>query len=116
MVDWEAAYIDDKGVGMSNTGTFVLLIGTAGMILVDDLQGHGKFNEIQFVALGIVGAIILFVGTFVPDLAFAFAALFALSVLLNSPNGIPFVTSTKKRTGETTGSVLTPKTNKGSIS
>ena len=100
---------------MSNTGTFVLLVGAAGMILVDDLQGHGSFNEVQFVALGLVGAIILFVGTFVPDLAFAFAALFALSIVMNSPNGIPFITSTKKATGKATGSVLTPKTSKGTI-
>lgn len=95
---------------MDNTGTFIILVGSAGLLLVDDLRSSGAFNEVQFVALGVVGAILLFVGTFAPELAFAFASLFGLSILLNSPNGIPFVTSTITKQGKTTGSVLVPKT------
>lgn len=92
---------------MNETGTFVVLVGTGAVMLIDDLRSKGKFNEVQFVALGVVGAIILFVGTFVPQLAFAFACLFGLSVLLNSPTGIPLVVGTK-------GSVI-PHSKKGNV-
>ena len=92
---------------MTNGATFVVLSGCAGLLLVDDLSGHGQFNEVQFVALAVAGTVILFVGTFAPGLALAFAGLLGLSILLNSPTGIPFVKN-KSKTVHTT-SVITPK-------
>lgn len=94
--------------------TFIILVGCAGLLLVDDLGGHGHINLVQYIALAVVGAVLLFVGTFAPSLATAFAALFGISILLNSPNGIPII-SNKSSTANTTSVITSPTKSKGTL-
>lgn len=74
----------------------MLLAASAVLIFIDrDRSGKGQDGD-QYIALGIVGGGLLLLGTFWPSGALAFAILFFVSIVLNTPNGIPFVTSGKQ--------------------
>lgn len=74
----------------------VLLAGSAVLIFVQHARNGKAQNGKQFIAIGIVGFMLLFLAEFIPDLAFAFAILFFVGVLLNSPNGVPVISSNQK--------------------
>lgn len=81
-----------SGMGGDYNGEILLLlISTGGIIFIDHARsGQGQPGD-QYAALGITGFILLFLGQFWPEVAFAFALLIMISVVLNSPNGIPFI-------------------------
>lgn len=83
-----------SGMGGDYNGEILLLlISTGGIIFIDHARsGSGQPGD-QYAALGITGFILLFIGQFWPEIAFAFALLILISVILNSPNGIPFMAS-----------------------
>lgn len=74
----------------------VLLAGSAVLIFVQHARSGQAQNGKQYIALGIVGFMLLFLAEFAPDVAFALAILFFIGILLNSPNGIPVVSSASK--------------------
>ena len=81
-----------SGMGGDYNGEILLLlISSAGIIFIDnERSGKGQSGD-QYIALGIAGFVLLFLGQFAPTVAFAFTMLIFISILLNSPNGIPFV-------------------------
>lgn len=83
-----------SGMGGDYNGEILLLlISTGGIIFIDHArQGQPQPGD-QYAALGITGFILLFLGQFWPEVAFAFTLLILISVILNSPNGIPFMAS-----------------------
>jgi hypothetical protein len=87
-----------SGIGGNNQETIlVLLVVSAGVIFIQkERSGKGQDGK-QFMALGIVGFILLLLAQFLPDLALAFTGLFTLAVVLNNPNGIPFVSEGGKQ-------------------
>lgn len=79
--------------GDYNGEILLLLISTGGVIFIDHARtGQGQPGD-QYAALGITGFVLLFLGQFWPEVAFAFTLLIFISVILNSPNGIPFINS-----------------------
>lgn len=79
--------------GDVSTQIVLLLLGSGVVIFVQNARSGKPQNGGQYIAIGVVGFILLFMGEFIPEFAFALAALFFVSVLLNSPNGIPLIDS-----------------------
>jgi len=71
----------------------VMMIVSAGLIFIDHDRSGKPQDGNQFIALGIVGFFLLVLDRFWPELAVGLAALFTVSIILNTPNGIPFVPS-----------------------
>jgi hypothetical protein len=99
------------GGGAYNGEILLLLVSSAGIIFIDSVREGKGLEGQQFIALGVAGFILLFLGQFFPEIAFAFTLLFFVGVLLNSPNGIPFVS-----TGSSTTTPASTTTSKGSNS
>lgn len=79
-----------------STQIVLLLLASGVVIFVQHArQGEPQQGD-QYIAIGIVGFIMLFMAEFIPEFAFAFTLLFFVAVLLNSPNGIPVIAPTKK--------------------
>jgi hypothetical protein len=98
------------GGGAYNGEILLLLVSSAGIIFIDGVRkGEGVEGQ-QFIALGVAGFILLFLGQFFPEIAFAFTLLFFVGVLLNSPDGIPFVSSGGSGSSSTTSSSATAPT------
>jgi len=86
----------------------MLLLILAGVIIFIQKERSGKGQDgRQYAALGVVGFILLMLANFWPDMAFLFTLLFVTAVILNSPNGVPFITQKSLPTGPT-GQVLQP--------
>ena len=84
--------------GSVSTQIVLLLLGSSVIIFVQNARMGRPQNGDQYIAIGIVGFILLFVSEFWPAIAFGFATLFFVAVLLNSPNGIPVIAPTKNTT------------------
>lgn len=86
----------------SNEQILLLMAASAAMIFIDkDRSGEGQ-DGTQYLALGIVGFVLLFIGEFWPEGAFGMALLIFISIILNSPRGLPFVPSKTASTATTT--------------
>src|ERR1035438_3893574 len=81
-----------KGTG-EKTHVILLLLGSAVIIFVENAKDGKPQDGNQYIAIGVVGFILLFLAEWLPALAFAFALLFFVAVILNSPNGIPVIES-----------------------
>lgn len=106
-----AATAATPSTGLKNEEILLLMVASAGMIFVDHARSGQPQPGNQFAAVGIVGFVLLGVGEFAPAVAFAFALLFFIAIVLNSPRGIPFIaasTPTTKKTTTTTGSSNAP--------
>ena len=79
--------------GDVSTQIVLLLMGSGVIIFVQNARNGKPQNGGQYIAIGVVGFILLFMSEFIPEIAFAFASLFFVAVLLNSPNGIPVIDS-----------------------
>lgn len=90
------ASIKDLFVGNDKQYIVMLLAGSAVLIFVQHVRSGKAQDGKQFIAIGVVGFMLLFLAEFAPEIAFGFAALFFLIILLNSPNGIPVVSSNQK--------------------
>jgi hypothetical protein len=83
-----------SGMGGEYNGEILMLLASsAGLIFIDNARANKPQSGEQYLALGIMGFILLFLGQFAPEIAFAFTVLVFVSIILNSPNGIPFVPS-----------------------
>lgn len=72
----------------------LLLLILCGIIIFIQSERSGKgLNGVQFAALGVVGFFLLVLAQFWAEVAFAFTILFTVSIVLNSPNGIPLIGS-----------------------
>lgn len=107
------------GGGDNEELIIVMMVVSAGLIFIDhDRSGKAQDGN-QYVALGIVGFFLLVLDKFWPELALAFAGLFTVSIILNTPNGIPFIPSstapgTPNQPGETGyGAAITPVNSSG---
>jgi hypothetical protein len=89
--------LNPEGSFMGNNKELIILImaGSAVLVFVQNTRRGQPQDGRQYVAIGVVGFFLLFFAEFAPSLAFAFALLFGLSVILNSPNGVPIVASKK---------------------
>ena len=85
----------------NNQEIMLLMVASAAMIFIDHDRSGQPQNGNQYLALGIVGFVLLFLGEFWPEFAFGFAVLIFVSIILNSPKGLPFVPSTKPSTTTT---------------
>lgn len=85
------------GTNSNHKGGILLLLILCGVVVTiqGDRSGTGV-NGTQYIAIAIVGFFLLLMAEVVPTLSLAFAVLFAIAILLNSPNGVPFITSNKK--------------------
>lgn len=91
-----------SGMGGDYNGEILmLLVSSAGIIFIDHARSGQPQPGDQYAALGITGFILLFLGQFWPEVAFAFTVLILVSIILNSPNGIPFIG--KNSGGNSTG-------------
>jgi hypothetical protein len=75
----------------------MLLAGSAVLVFVQHARSNTPQSGRQFIAIGIVGFLLLFVSEFASDIALAFATLFFIAILLNSPKGIPVVSESAKK-------------------
>lgn len=82
----------------SGTGTILMLVASGVLVFVDHARAGKPQDGNQYVALGVVGFALLFLGEFAPDLAFGFSLLILVSIILNSPNGLPFIPQKKQST------------------
>lgn len=90
------------GGGSMNTQILLMMTGSAVVIFVQNAKKGTPQQGDQFIAIGIVGFVLLFIASFWPEVAFGFAILFFVSVILNSPNGIPVIApSTSKVSANT---------------
>lgn len=70
----------------------LLLLILAGVIIFIQSERSGKgLDGVQFAALGVVGFFLLVLAQFWAEVAFAFTILFVVSIILNSPKGIPLI-------------------------
>lgn len=70
----------------------LLLLILAGVIIFIQSERSGKgLNGVQFAALGVVGFFLLVLSQFWAEAALTFTILFVVSIILNSPKGIPLV-------------------------
>lgn len=92
-------YDDPKGQLMGNHKELiiVLLAGSAVLVFVQHARSGQGQNGTQFIAIGVVGFMLLFLSEFAPEIAFGLAILFFIGVFLNSPNGVPVVGSATKK-------------------
>lgn len=80
------------GSAGKNETSIILLLVLAGVVIFIQHDRSGKAQSgTQFAALGVVGFILLVLANFVPSLALVFTVLFVVSIVLNSPNGIPVI-------------------------
>lgn len=80
------------GGGSDHEMQIILLLVLAGVIIFIQHDKSGQPQSgVQFAALGVVGFVLLVLASFWPDVAFLFTILFVVTVILNSPNGIPIV-------------------------
>ena len=77
--------------GDVSTQIVLLLLGSGVVIFVQNARNGKAQDGGQYIAIGVVGFMLLFLSEFVPEIAFAFTILFFVAVLLNSPNGIPLI-------------------------
>lgn len=85
----------------------LLLLILAGVIIFIQSERSGKgLNGVQFAALGVVGFFLLVLSQFWPEVAFSFTLLFLLSIILNSPKGIPLVPGAVGGSSEPASSVV----------
>src|SRR5450830_691559 len=82
--------------GSMNTQILLMMTGSAVVIFVQNAKKGNPQQGDQFIAIGIVGFVLLFIAAFWPEIGFGFAILFYVSVLLNSPNGIPVIAPSAK--------------------
>lgn len=101
--------------GDYNSEILLMLVSTAGIIFIDHARSGQAQPGNQYAALGIVGFVLLFLGQFAPELAFGFTVLIMVSVIFNSPNGIPFLSTNKTTQADATANGVN-KTTKGSTS
>lgn len=88
-----------KETFMGGNGKIVLILAvSAAVVFIQHVRsGQGQDGE-QYIAIGVVGFILLIIGEFAPDVAFALALLFLVAILLNSPNGVPVVAGAASKT------------------
>lgn len=71
----------------------LLMVVSAGLIFIDHDRSGKPQSGNQFIALGIIGFVLLLLDRFWSEVAVGLAMLFTVSIVLNTPNGIPFVSS-----------------------
>jgi hypothetical protein len=70
----------------------LLLLIASGVIIFIQHENSGKPQQgTQYAALGVVGFVLLFLAQFWPEVALTFTVLFVVSIVLNSPNGVPLI-------------------------
>ena len=83
-----------SGMGGDYNGEILLLlVSSAGIVFIDHARSGQPQPGNQYAALGIVGFVLLFLGQFWPEIAFSFTVLIFVSIIFNSPNGLPFISS-----------------------
>lgn len=86
----------------------LLLLVFCGAIIFIQHDKDGKPQDgAQYAALGVVGFLLLFLAQFWPELALTFTILFVVAVVLNSPNGVPLISSSTAATTANTTPTLT---------
>lgn len=87
------ALLNPKGAFMGNNKEAIILLMTASavIIFVQHARSGQSQDGNQYVAIAVVGFFLLLLASFLPEIAFAFALLFTLGVVLNSPNGVPLL-------------------------
>jgi hypothetical protein len=92
-------YDDPKGSFMGNNKELiiVLLAGSAVLVFVQHARSGQGQNGTQYIAIGVVGFMLLFLAEFAPEIAFGLAVLFFVGIMLNSPNGVPVIGSATKK-------------------
>jgi hypothetical protein len=95
--------VSSEYIGGSVPTQIVLLMSGAAVVIFVQNAKNGKAQDgNQYIAIGVVGFILLFLSEFFPSIGFAFAVLFFVAVMLNSPNGIPVIDSKSKTSTTTT--------------
>ena len=69
----------------------LLLVLAAVIIFIQHDKSGTTQNGTQYAALGVVGFLLLVLAQFWAELALTFTILFVVSIILNSPNGIPVI-------------------------
>lgn len=69
----------------------LLLVLAAVIIFIQHDKSGNPQSGSQYAALGVVGFILLVLAQFWAELALTFTILFVVSIILNSPNGIPVI-------------------------
>lgn len=86
-----ASQVVPSGNSNKEQQILLMMILAAVIIFIQHDSSGQKQDGTQYAALGVVGFILLVIAQFWAEFAFGFAVLFLLSVILNSPNGIPLV-------------------------
>lgn len=87
-----------SGVSTSETKAILLLMTMSAVVIFVQNARTGKPQSAeQFIAVGVVGFILLMLGNVSPPLGLSFAILFFVAIVLNSPNGVPLVAATAKK-------------------
>lgn len=81
-----------------NQHILLMMVASGAIIFIDHARSGEPQTGNQYAALGVVGFALLFLGEFWPEMAFGISILILLSIILNSPRGLPFVPTKKKTT------------------
>jgi hypothetical protein len=94
----------------------LLLILCAVIVFIQHDRTGEPQSGTQYAAIGVVGFVLLVLAQFWPELAFTFTVLFFVSIVLNSPNGVPLISSStsSSSTSDSFGGVAIPNTVAGS--
>jgi ABC-type proline/glycine betaine transport system permease subunit len=75
----------------------LLVLATVIVFIQHDASGKAQ-DGTQYAALGIVGFFLLVLTQFWPSVALTLTILFVISIILNSPNGVPLVSKVASST------------------
>jgi hypothetical protein len=81
--------------GGSDDEQYILLLLVLCSVIVfiqHDASGKPQDGN-QFAAIGVVGFLLLVLSQFIPELALTFTILFTVAIILNSPKGVPLISS-----------------------
>jgi hypothetical protein len=82
-----------SGMGDNGELIIVLMVISTGLVFIDHDRSGKPQSGNQYIAIGVVGFFLLLLSNFWPEMALAMAALFTVSIVLNTPNGVPFISS-----------------------
>jgi hypothetical protein len=86
-----ASQVIPQGHSDQEQQILLLLVLAAVIIFIQTENSSKALDGQQFAALGVVGFILLVLAQFWPEVALTFTVLFVLSIILNSPNGVPVI-------------------------
>lgn len=86
-----ASQVVPQGKSNQEQQILLLLVLAAVVIFIQADRTNKPQNGAQYAALGVVGFILLVLAQFWAEAALAMTILFVVSIILNSPNGIPVV-------------------------